>query len=96
MAGFHYTHAIVRGVPASLAKGALRMSQAEVDLAGARREHEAYVEVLKTKVGLEVVELPADESFPDCVFVEDAAVVCGDTALITRQGAESRRGEVGK
>ncbi|XP_053178778.1 N(G),N(G)-dimethylarginine dimethylaminohydrolase 1 [Scomber japonicus] len=93
MAGFHYTHAIVRGVPASLAKGALRMSQAEVDLAGARREHEAYVEVLKTKVGLEVVELPADESFPDCVFVEDAAVVCGDTALITRQGAESRRGE---
>ncbi|CAM9334433.1 unnamed protein product, partial [Lampetra planeri] len=49
--------------------------------------------VLRTRVGLEVVELPADESLPDCVFVEDAAVVCGDTALITRPGAESRRGE---
>ncbi|KAJ4943355.1 hypothetical protein JOQ06_005858 [Pogonophryne albipinna] len=94
MAGFgHYTHAVVRGVPASLAKEALRSSQAEVDLAGARSEHEAYVQVLGTRLGLEVVELPADESLPDCVFVEDAAVVCGDTALITRPGAESRRRE---
>lgn len=97
MAGFgHYTHAVVRGIPASLAEGALRTSRAEVDLARARREHEAYVAVLGTRLGLEVVELPADEALPDCVFVEDAAVVCGDTALITRPGAESRRGEVGK
>ncbi|KAM3619562.1 uncharacterized protein V6R79_010242 [Siganus canaliculatus] len=94
LAGFgHYTHAVVRGVPASLAKAALRMSEADVDLVKAQREHEAYVDVLRTKLGLEVVELPADESLPDCVFVEDAAVVCGDTALITRPGAESRRRE---
>lgn len=96
MAGFGlYTHAIVRGVPSSLAKEALRMSQdgVEVDLAQARREHEAYVEVLGTRLGLEVIELPADEALPDCVFVEDAAVVCGDTALLTRPGAESRRAE---
>lgn len=97
MAGFgHYTHAIVRGIPVSLAKEALRSSQTEVDLAKAVKEQEAYVEVLRTRLGLEVVELPADESLPDCVFVEDAAVVCGDTALITRPGAESRRGEVGQ
>ncbi|XP_024134849.1 N(G),N(G)-dimethylarginine dimethylaminohydrolase 1 isoform X2 [Oryzias melastigma] len=94
MAGFgHYTHAIVRGIPASLATEALRTSQAEVDLDKARGEHDAYVQVLRTRLGLEVVELPADEALPDCVFVEDAAVVCGDTALITRPGAESRRGE---
>lgn len=94
MAGFgHYTHAVVRGVPASLAKEALRIVAAEVDVAKARKEHQAYVEVLRTRLGLEVVELPADESLPDCVFVEDAAVVCGDTALITRPGAESRRRE---
>ncbi|XP_014822719.1 PREDICTED: N(G),N(G)-dimethylarginine dimethylaminohydrolase 1 [Poecilia mexicana] len=94
MAGFgHYTHAVVRGIPASLAKEALRTSQAEVDLTRARTEHEAYVEVLRTRLGLGVVELPADESLPDCVFVEDAAVVCGETALITRPGAESRRRE---
>ncbi|MED6240242.1 N(G),N(G)-dimethylarginine dimethylaminohydrolase 1, partial [Ataeniobius toweri] len=95
MAGFgHYTHAVVRGIPASLAKEALRTSQAEVDLTRARTEHKAYVEVLRKRLELEVVELPADESLPDCVFVEDAAVVCGETALITRPGAESRRGEV--
>ena len=96
MAGFgHYTHAVVRGIPASLARDALRSSQSEVDVAKARTEHEAYAEVLRTRLGLEVVELPADESLPDCVFVEDAAVVCGDTALVTRPGAESRRREVG-
>ncbi|XP_054645330.1 N(G),N(G)-dimethylarginine dimethylaminohydrolase 1 isoform X1 [Dunckerocampus dactyliophorus] len=94
MAGFgRYTHAIVRGTPESLAKGALRSSQAEVDVTIAQREHDAYVHVLRTTLGLEILELPADETLPDCVFVEDAAVVCGDTALITRPGAESRRGE---
>uniref|UniRef100_A0A1A8EAF0 Dimethylarginine dimethylaminohydrolase 1 n=1 Tax=Nothobranchius kadleci TaxID=1051664 RepID=A0A1A8EAF0_NOTKA len=94
MAGFgHYTHALVRGIPASLTRAALRMQPTEVDLDMARREHEAYVEVLRARLGLEVVELPADESLPDCVFVEDAAVVCGETALITRPGAESRRRE---
>lgn len=95
MAGFgNFTHAVVRAVPASLAKEALRTNKFDVDLLKAQREHELYVEVLKHKLGLEVVELPADESLPDCVFVEDAAVVCGDTALITRPGAESRRKEV--
>ncbi|XP_034439150.1 N(G),N(G)-dimethylarginine dimethylaminohydrolase 1 isoform X1 [Hippoglossus hippoglossus] len=94
MAGFgQCTHAIVRGIPASLAGEALRICASEVDIAGARREHDAYVEVLRTRLRLDVVELPADESLPDCVFVEDAAVVCGDTALITRPGAESRRRE---
>lgn len=94
MADFgHYTHAVVRGVPRSLAKDALRINQAEVDAGAAQKEHEAYVDVLRRQLGLEVVELPADESLPDCVFVEDAAVVCGDTALITRPGAESRRKE---
>ncbi|KAK7889898.1 hypothetical protein WMY93_025458 [Mugilogobius chulae] len=89
----HYTHAVVRGIPASLATEALRSSQSEVDLDKAHQEHAEYVEVLRTRLGLEVVELPADEALPDCVFVEDAAVVCGDTALISRPGADSRRGE---
>lgn len=95
MAGFgNFTHAVVRAIPSSLAKEALRTNNLDVDLAKAQLEHEVYVNVLKQKLGLEVIELPADESLPDCVFVEDAAVVCGDTALITRPGAESRRKEV--
>ncbi|XP_020355092.1 N(G),N(G)-dimethylarginine dimethylaminohydrolase 1 [Oncorhynchus tshawytscha] len=94
MADFgNFTHAVIRAIPSSLAKEALRMNVSDVDLEKAQREHEVYVGVLKQKLGLEVIELPADESLPDCVFVEDAAVVCGDTALITRPGAESRRKE---
>lgn len=95
MSGFgSFTHAVVRAVPQSLAKEALRTGSLEVDLLKAQKEHDEYVSVLKHRLGLEVVELPADETLPDCVFVEDAAVVCGDTALITRPGAESRRKEV--
>jgi len=90
-----FTHAVVRAVPRSLATEALRTeSLGELDLPRAQQEHELYVSVLKQRLGLEVLELPADEALPDCVFVEDAAVVCGDTALITRPGAESRRNEV--
>lgn len=97
MTGFgNFTHAVVRAIPSSLAKEALGMNVLDVDLVKAQREHEVYVGVLKHKLGLQVIELPADESLPDCVFVEDAAVVCGDTALITRPGAESRRKEVNK
>ncbi|KAI7793862.1 putative NG [Triplophysa rosa] len=94
MAGFgSFTHAVVRAVPRSLATEALRTDNLEVDPVKAQQEHEEYVTVLKHRLGLEVIELPAEETLPDCVFVEDAAVVCGDTALITRPGAESRRGE---
>ncbi|XP_065125112.1 N(G),N(G)-dimethylarginine dimethylaminohydrolase 1 isoform X1 [Paramisgurnus dabryanus] len=94
LAGFGcYTHAVVRAVPRSLATQALRSGNLEVDPLKVQQEQEYYVSVLTQRLGLEVIELPADETQPDCVFVEDAAVVCENTALITRPGAESRRGE---
>ncbi|XP_072129376.1 N(G),N(G)-dimethylarginine dimethylaminohydrolase 1 isoform X2 [Mobula birostris] len=91
-----YSHAVVRGISDSLAGGALRMSHEgkPVDAARARQQHEHYVRTLGSRLGLKVLELPADEQLPDCVFVEDTAVVCGDTALLSRPGALSRRGEV--
>lgn len=90
------THAVVRALPESLCRQALRSAAGpEVDFARAEREHQLYVGVLRGKLGLRVLELPADESLPDCVFVEDAAVVCEETALLTRPGAPSRRKEVG-
>lgn len=89
------THAVVRALPESLCRQALRSTAGpEVDFARAEREHQLYVGVLRGKLGLQVLELPADESLPDCVFVEDAAVVCEETALLTRPGAPSRRKEV--
>ncbi|KAF4078448.1 hypothetical protein AMELA_G00199210 [Ameiurus melas] len=93
-AGFgRFTHAVIRAMPASFAEQALRSGAGQVDQARAQQEQDHYVDVLRNRLGLEVLELPADDSLPDCVFVEDVAVVCGDTALITRPGAESRRGE---
>jgi len=44
-------------------------------------------------LGVEVVEIEADERFPDCCFVEDPALVVDDYAVITRMGPVSRRGE---
>ncbi|GAB5575225.1 N(G) [Prionailurus iriomotensis] len=89
------THAVVRALPESLCQHALRRAKGdEVDFARAERQHQLYVGVLGSKLGLQVVKLPADESLPDCVFVEDVAVVCEETALITRPGAPSRRKEV--
>ncbi|WP_277586440.1 dimethylarginine dimethylaminohydrolase family protein [Psychrobacillus antarcticus] len=56
-------------------------------------QHEAYVEALK-KCGVEVTLLPASEEFPDSTFVEDAAVLTSEFAVITNPGAESRNGEI--
>jgi dimethylargininase len=55
-------------------------------------QHKTYIEILKS-LGLKVIELEALNDFPDAHFVEDAAVVVPKIAIITRPGAESRRGE---
>lgn len=92
---FNYTKAIVCGVPKSLPANAQRLEEPSepINLEIARKEHALYVEALK-KLNLEVIELEADEAHPDCVFVEDTAVIVGQTALLTNPGHESRRGEV--
>ena len=64
-----------------------------INYKNACEEHDQYIKTLK-KLGLEVILLEADESFPDCVFVEDTAVVCGDRAILTNTGHVSRRGEI--
>jgi dimethylargininase len=44
--------------------------------------------------GVEVERLAADDRFPDSTFVEDTAVLVPGCAVLTRPGAQSRRGEV--
>jgi len=58
----------------------------------ALQQHNDMVKSLQS-LGVEVTVLETDESTPDCVFVEDPAVVIGDTVLITNPGAESRKPE---
>lgn len=92
MASFRYTHAIVCRVPNSFKTQAIGITN-EINLEEARKQHEDYCRALR-QVGLDVIELPADENLPDCVFVEDTAVVCNGTVLITRPGHPARRKEV--
>ncbi|KAG7170294.1 N(G),N(G)-dimethylarginine dimethylaminohydrolase 1-like [Homarus americanus] len=92
MSPFRYTHAVVCRIPDSFKNNAVGIS-ASIDLAKARKQHEVYVATLR-EIGLDVIELPADENHPDCVFVEDVAVVCNGTALLTKPGHPSRKNEV--
>lgn len=87
MASLKYTHAVVCRIPLSF------RTRGEIELEEAKRQHEAYVRLLR-ELGLDVIELPPDESLPECVFVEDTAVVCNGIALITWPGAPTRTKEV--
>jgi len=62
----------------------------DADLADA--QWESYVAMLEAE-GFEVVNVPPSDDHPDSVFVEDAIVIFGGTAVITSPGAESRQGE---
>jgi len=63
-----------------------------IDVARAQAQHRNYEASLE-RLGARVVSLPAERDLPDCVFVEDPALVLEEIAIITRMGAESRRCE---
>jgi dimethylargininase len=63
-----------------------------IDLNIARAQHRAYINALRD-LGCEVIELPAEADLPDSVFVEDAAFILPEVAIITRPGADSRKPE---
>lgn len=86
--------AITREVPASLARCELtHVARAHMDLSLARAQHAEYERALAA-CGCRVIRGPELPDFPDSVFVEDAAVVLDEVAVLTRPGAPSRRGEV--
>ena len=82
---FNYDLALVRGLPASFPQGLVLHPPPEpVDMGKAHEQHKAYTDLLKRLItegkrgegaGEEggsprVVEVAADESCPDCVFIE--------------------------
>ncbi len=86
--------AITRGVSPSMSRCELtHLERRPIDPAIAAGQHAQYEECLRA-LGCTVQRLPAVPDLPDCVFVEDVAVVLDELAVITRPGAESRRGEV--
>lgn len=85
--------AITREVSSGLASGELtHLGRVPIDVERARAQHRAY-EAALAEAGAIIVHLEADDSMPDSVFVEDAAVVFDELAIIARPGASSRRRE---
>lgn len=87
--------AITRGISDALAQCELtHLERMPMDPERAREQHAQYTAALRS-VGYQVIALDASDEYPDCVFVEDAAVAFPELAVMTRPGAESRRGELG-
>lgn len=91
-----FTHAIVRGIPESFGKAADGSGgdSTSTDLAKAQRQFGVLTGALRQKVGLQLIEIPADAELPESWRIEDVAVIQGDTALITRPWKQQRRSEV--
>jgi dimethylargininase len=87
--------AITRAVSESIDRCELtHAARTPIDVARAREQHRAYESCLAS-LGCEVRRIPEDGRYPDAVFIEDTAIVLDELAILTRPGAESRRGEVG-
>ena len=84
--------ALVRSIPDSFVDALGQEPGTRIDPAVARRQHSAYVAAL-SKLGVELLRVPADESTPDCVFVEDRVVTIGEAVVLTRSAAPSRDAE---
>ncbi|MBM7026728.1 N(G),N(G)-dimethylarginine dimethylaminohydrolase [Clavibacter sp. DM3] len=85
--------ALVRIPSSRLADGELTHRDREpVDAELADQQWERYVLALEEH-GWSTREVPPADDHADSVFVEDAVVVLGGTAVVLTSGAESRRGE---
>ena len=95
---FQYTSAIVSRVPASLAQAksnykTSRRGEITINIDKAVQQHNNFIVTLR-KLGLDVIELQADDTLPDSTFVDCMAVVCNGTALIAKPHLISRTKEV--
>lgn len=87
-----FTDAIVRRPARSVVHGLRAGSGPDPTYEGVSDEVARYAAAL-INAGVRVTMLPALEEFPDSVFVEDAALVFPEGAVLLRPGAPSRRGE---
>ncbi|TSR63314.1 N(G),N(G)-dimethylarginine dimethylaminohydrolase 1 [Bagarius yarrelli] len=88
-----FTHAVVRGIPQSPS-----VSGVEVEVAKLQRQYGVLVGTLRQKVGLQVLEIPADThtntQLPESWRIEDMAIIQGDTALLTQPLNQERHQEL--
>lgn len=87
-------YALCRAVSPAIADCELSfIGRQKIDVEMAHKQHIDYVAALQS-MGVQVIELPAEATLPDSVFVEDTVLLFDELAVITRPGAESRRAEV--
>lgn len=89
----NFTRAIVRKPAFNFAEGLTTQNLGTPSFEKALEQHEAYCAALR-QCGLELIELPANEAYPDSTFVEDTAILTPNCAILSRPGAPSRQGEV--
>ncbi len=70
------------------------LERVAIDHSIASSQHQDYCSMLES-LGVQITMLSDNDGLPDAVFVEDTALVFDELAVITRPGAESRRGETG-
>lgn len=63
-----------------------------IDFSLVLRQHAAYEDALRA-CGAHVMQLDSNRDLPDCVFVEDTAIVLDEVAVMMSMGAETRRAE---
>lgn len=86
--------ALVRRPSPRLADGLVtHIERRPVDLGMAEQQWRDYVTALDD-AGWRPIEVPAADDCPDSVFIEDAVVMFGRLAVVTRPGAPSRRREI--
>jgi dimethylargininase len=86
--------AITRQVSSALARCELtHLARAPIDVERARLQHHLYEQQL-IELGCRLERLAEQPELPDSVFVEDAAIVLDEVAVITLPGAPSRRPEI--
>ncbi|SCB86860.1 dimethylargininase [Gilliamella intestini] len=87
-----FSHIIARTPAKSLINGLTSSNLGKPNYQKALDQHNNYIRALQ-QCDVDITILPADERFPDSVFVEDTVLCTPHCAIITRPGAESRREE---
>ena len=87
-------YALTREVSPTITECALTFHQRQpIDLDLARAQHRVYGDCLR-RHGFTVLVAPPAPDLPDAVFVEDAAVVVEELAVLTAPALPARRAEV--
>jgi len=85
--------ALLRAVPSTYEQSLSHyFGNGAIDIEQAKIQHAAYANALR-EAGIEVTILDGDDDYPDCIFVEDQAIVIEGKVLLPIPGHESRVGE---